>query len=74
MNKREGREKVKKIRLKDITTEPGSDELLESPNMVPYLKLAIAVMGHKDVGPAVEALAALPLEKRYTWRVASALK
>jgi hypothetical protein len=42
--------------------------------MKPYVKLALAVMGHKDVGPAVEEITALPLEKRYTWRVASALK
>jgi hypothetical protein len=38
------------------------------------MKLAAAVMGHKDPGPAVKEIAALPLEKRYTWRVASALK
>ena len=42
--------------------------------MQPYMNLALAVMGHKDVGPAVEEITALPLEKRYTWRVASALK
>ena len=34
----------------------------------------MAVMGDKDTGPAIEALAALPLEERYVWRVASALK
>jgi hypothetical protein len=38
------------------------------------MNLALAVMGHKDVGPAIEEITALPLEKRYTWRVASALK
>jgi hypothetical protein len=42
--------------------------------MGPYVKLALAVMGHKDVHRAVEEITALPLEKRYTWRVASALK
>jgi hypothetical protein len=42
--------------------------------MQPYMNLALAVMGHKDVGHAVEEITALPLEKRYTWRVASALK
>jgi len=31
-------------------------------------------VGHKDVRPAIEEITALPLEKRYTWRVASALK
>ena len=42
--------------------------------MQPYMNLALAVMGHKDVRPAIEEISALPLEKRYTWRVASALK
>lgn len=42
--------------------------------MQPYVKLAAAVMDHKTVRPAVEEIAALPLEERYTWRVASALK
>lgn len=32
------------------------------------------MMGGKDTGPAIEELAALPLEKRYVWRVASALR
>ena len=47
---------------------------MDSPAMEPYVNLALAVMGHKDPRPAVEEIAALPLEKRYTWRVASALK
>lgn len=45
------------------------DESLE-----PYMNFAVAIMGEKDTGPAIEALGALPLENRYTWRVASALK
>jgi hypothetical protein len=31
-------------------------------------------MGDKDVGPAMKEIAGMPLEKRYTWRVALALK
>jgi hypothetical protein len=38
------------------------------------MNVALAMMGGKDTGPAIEKLAALPLEKRYVWRVASALK
>lgn len=38
------------------------------------MDLAIAVMGGKDTRPAIEKLTALPLEERYVWRVASALK
>src|SRR5689334_3704500 len=64
----------KQMRMRDIRTEAGSEELLDSPTMEPYVNLALAVMGHKDPRSAVEEIASLPLEKRYTWRVASALK
>jgi hypothetical protein len=65
---------TKQVPLRDLKMEPEAEELLESAAMQPYMKLALAVMEHKDVGPAVEEITALPLEKRYTWRVASALK
>ena len=42
--------------------------------MEPYLNLMMATMQGQDTGPATEELAQLPLEKRYTWRVVSALK
>jgi hypothetical protein len=54
--------------------EPEAEELPESAAMEPYMNRAIAMMGGKDTAPAIEELAALPLEKRYVWRVASALK
>ncbi len=38
------------------------------------MNLALAMMGGKDTGAAIAMLGALPLEKRYVWRVASALK
>jgi len=64
----------KRVPLRDIKMESGSEDLLASPAMEPYMMLALAMMGGKDTGPAIEELAALPLEKRYVWRVASALK
>ena len=54
--------------------EPASEDLLDSPTMKPYLNLMMATMQGKDTGPAIEELTALPLEQRYVWRVASALK
>jgi hypothetical protein len=69
-----GDDSIKQIPIGDLKTEPGAEDLLESAAMEPYLNLAMAVMGGKDTGPAIEELAALPLEKRYVWRVASALK
>ena len=67
-------EPIKQVPIRDLKAEPEAEDLIDSPAMEPYVKLALAVMGHKDAGPAVEAIAALPLEKRYTWRVTSALK
>lgn len=65
---------IKRIPISDLKIDPTAEDLIESPAMEPYVKLAIAVMGHTDPNPAVAEIAALPLEKRYTWRVASALK
>jgi hypothetical protein len=65
---------IKQVPIRDLKIDPTAEDLIDSPAMEPYLKLALAVMGHKDVGPAVEEITALPLGKRYTWRVASALK
>jgi hypothetical protein len=67
-------EPIKQVPIRDLKVEPEAEDLMDSPAMKPYMNLALAVMGHKDAGPAVKEIAALPLEKRYTWRVASALK
>jgi hypothetical protein len=64
----------KQLPMRDLKMEPGSEELLESPAMQPYLNLMMATMQGQDTGPATEELSRLPLEKRYVWRVASALK
>jgi hypothetical protein len=64
----------KQIPVRDLKVDPTAEDLLDSAAMEPYLNLAVAMMGGKDTGPAIEELAALPLEKRYVWRVASALK
>jgi hypothetical protein len=42
--------------------------------MKPYMDLAVTVMRKKNVRPALEKITALPLEERYTWRIASALE
>jgi len=65
---------AKRIPIRDLRVESGAEELLQSAAMEPYRNFAMAVMGQKDTGPAIEALTALPLEERYVWRVASALK
>ena len=42
--------------------------------MEPYLEFIKAVIQDHDPAPELEAIRTLPLEKRYVWRIASALK
>jgi hypothetical protein len=60
--------------IKDLRQEEGAGELSSSPDMEPYLEYLVALMQGADVQPHLEALSKLPLERRYVWRVASALK
>jgi len=74
MSKEEHDPTAKQMPIGDIHTEPGSEDLMDSPAMQPYLRMAIAMMQGKDLTAAVEEIRQLPLEQRYVWRVASALK
>ncbi len=74
MDENKSDDSTKQIPIRDLKFDPAAEELLDSAAMEPYMNLAVAVMGGKDTAPAIEALAALPLEQRYVWRVASALK
>src|SRR5580658_6671146 len=67
-------EKPKSIPIKDLVSEDGAHELATSPDMQPYLRLIKAGMQDRDTTPHMEEIAAIPLERRYVWRVASALK
>ena len=66
--------KPKAIPIKDLISEDGAHELATSPDMQPYLRLIKAGMQDRATTPHMEEIAAMPLEKRYVWRVASALK
>ena len=63
-----------KMSINGIRTEPGAAELARSDNMRPYLEVLKADIQGLDTGPSLAALADLPLELRYVWRVMSALK
>jgi hypothetical protein len=63
----------KQIPIRDLKMSPEAEDMLDSAAMEPYMNLAMAVMGGKDASQATEEIAALPLEKRYSYRVASAL-
>lgn len=65
---------IKQVPIRDLKIDPTAEDLLTSAAMKPYMNLALAVMGRKDVQPAIKQITALPLEERYTWRIASALK
>ena len=64
----------KYIPIDALRVELGSEELVNSESMKPYMELLVAKMGGRDTSRALAALAALPLEQRYVWRVISALK
>ena len=64
---------IKRIPINELRQEEGAHELATSPDMEPYLDFAMAVMQDADPTAELEAIRLLPLEKRYVWRVASAL-
>ena len=67
-------EKISRLPISEIHSEDGAQELVRSEKMKPYLALMKAQIAGQDTEPYLAALAALPLEERYVWRVMSALK
>jgi hypothetical protein len=63
-----------RIPISDLVSEDGAHELATSADMQPYLRLAMAILKDTDPTQELDKVARLPLEKRYIWRVASALK
>jgi hypothetical protein len=66
--------KISRIPISELHSEDGAQELVCSEKMKPYLAILKAQMSVQDTEPYLAALAALPLEERYVWRVVSALK
>ncbi|MGA3240148.1 MAG: hypothetical protein ABSG03_28060 [Bryobacteraceae bacterium] len=67
-------ETKKVVPIRNLKTEEGAEELINSAMMRPYVRLAEAVITHQGIEEAVAEIAGLPLEQRYLWRVLSALK
>lgn len=65
---------IRRIPIKEIVSEEGAHELATSPDTQPYIRLITAELKGIDTQPYLDEIAGLPLEKRYVWRVASALK
>jgi hypothetical protein len=70
----DNQDRIKRIPINEVLQEDGAEELVNSPNMEPYIRLAMAEMQGSDPRAELEEIRQLPLEKRYVWRVASALK
>ena len=64
----------KSIPISALHQEAGAQDLVRSEKMRPYLELLKAHIGGQDTASYLAALAELPLEERYVWRVISALK
>jgi hypothetical protein len=67
-------DEIHRIPINQLRQEEGAHELATSPDMEPYLDFAMAVIQDHDSSPELDAIRRLPLEKRYIWRVASALR
>ena len=57
------------VPISEIHSEEGAQDLVRSERMKPYLAFLKAQMSGQDTEPYLAALAALPLEERYVWRV-----
>jgi hypothetical protein len=64
------------LSLKDIKVDPLANELATSEETQPYLDCLKKTYSNNAGGleAALEVVRDLPLEKRYTWRVFSALR
>jgi hypothetical protein len=62
------------VEVDEIKFEEGAEESLSSPEMRPYIDLMKALIGKEDTSSHLEEIRQIPLEKRYVWRIASAVK
>jgi hypothetical protein len=67
------RKTLRQMDPRKIKTDPVGDELANSEEMKPYVDFFAAAMIGEGVEPALQRVAALKLNERYVWRVASAL-
>jgi hypothetical protein len=73
---RQGAMEMHNVSLRGIKVDPLAHELATSEGTRPYLDCVIKAYRNNAVGldAALQVVRDLPLEKRYTWRVFSALK
>ena len=67
-------DETKRIPLGEIHSDESARDLLNSPDMQPYMRLAMAGLKGANIDSELRVIREMPLERRYIWRVASALK
>jgi hypothetical protein len=67
-------DQIHRVSIDQLHQQEGAHELATSPDMKPYLEFIKAVIQDGDPTPELEGIRAVPLEKRYDWRVVCALK
>ena len=65
---------IKRIPPGEVHSDESARDLLSSPDMQPYVRLAMAGLKGANVDSELRSIRDMPLERRYIWRVASALK
>src|SRR5205809_7435761 len=65
--------KTVKVNISDIITDPIGEMLARSEAMKPYMEYYERAMTGQDYKEALAAIASLPLEKRYLFRVSQCL-
>ncbi len=67
--------KYKQVRLNEIKVDPYAKALSRSDQMKPYIECYRAIYGKDETALEIarEKVGALPLEKRYIWRILEAL-
>ncbi len=70
---RNDKPKIEQIDIHQIRQEDGAEEFWKLPAMAPYLRYSIALAKGESTQEAEREIVALPLEKRYVWRILFAL-
>lgn len=67
-------QKAKDMLMKHFQNEPVAESLAQSENIKPYIEILGAMMGGENTDSLMALMREIPLERRYIWRIVSALK
>jgi hypothetical protein len=67
-------EDIQIVPTREIKIEDGAQDMMESPDLQPYLESIQVVVTGRGKDNATKALSELPLERRYIYRIASSLR